>query len=118
LITNPLEIKQLAPLQYLNLQKSKLHGFDNILDEWAEIYESMSNVDEHIYKRLMDLSDMEEWIATLKQCNNKSAPDSSNIGYKLLKKAEKKAHEIFIKLANIIFNTAIFPEESVTNFCA
>jgi hypothetical protein len=59
----------------------------------------------------MDPPDMEEWLATLKQCNDKSAPGSSNIGYKLLKKAGQSAHEAFIKFAGIIFDTANFPEE-------
>jgi hypothetical protein len=115
LITDPQEIQQLAPLQYSDLQKSRQHGFDNLPDEWRNIYKPMLNLDEDIYKGIMDLPDMDEWITTLKQYNDKSALGSSNIGYKLLKKAGKKAYEVFIKFAGILFDTATFPKEWITS---
>ncbi|GBC51438.2 reverse transcriptase family protein [Rhizophagus irregularis DAOM 181602=DAOM 197198] len=90
LITEPEDIMNRADDQYVELQKHRSHEFDNISEEWAVHYAPIAEIDENIYKDIMEKSMQEEWFATLKECNDKSTPA-------------------------VIYRTATFPDEWVTS---
>ncbi|CAG8623627.1 1811_t:CDS:2 [Rhizophagus irregularis] len=115
LITEPENIMNRADDQYVELQKHQSHEFDNIPEEWAFHYASIAEIDENIYKDIMIKPTQEEWIATLKECNDKSAPGLSNIEYKLIKKAGPKTQTSLRSFAVLIYRTATFPDEWVTS---
>ncbi|PKY16126.1 hypothetical protein RhiirB3_428452 [Rhizophagus irregularis] len=100
--------------QYVELQKHRSHEFDNISEKWAVHYASIAKIDENIYKDIMTEPTQEEWIITLKKCNDKSAPGLLNIGYRLIKKAGPKTQTSLCSFAALIYRTAIFPDEWVT----
>ncbi|RGB27516.1 hypothetical protein C1646_673934 [Rhizophagus diaphanus] len=97
--------------QYVKLQKYQNHEFNNIPEEWAFYYAPIAEIDENIYKDIMTEPTQEEWIITLKECNDKSTPDLSNIGYKLIKKAGPKTQTKLRFFAVLIYCTATFPDE-------
>jgi exonuclease III/ribonuclease HI len=105
------DILKNAPKQYTDLQHKRNHGFDQMPEEWKQYYEPIDTISERIYENIMNKPTKDEWIDVLRECNDKSAPGLSNIGYKLIKKSGTKAHECFRQFAFIIFCTATFPEE-------
>lgn len=111
LITDPDEICRLAPSQFKDLQKKRMHKFDNLPEEWKAIYKPIESIREEYYDHILVEPTEQEWLDTLKSCNDKSAPGTSNIGYKLIKKASEQAQTIFRKFASLIFKTALFPQE-------
>ncbi|CAB4420996.1 unnamed protein product [Rhizophagus irregularis] len=115
LITEPEDIMNRADDQYVELQKHRSHEFDNIPEEWAVHYAPIAEIDENIYKDILTEPTQEEWIATLKECNDKSAPGLSNIGYKLIKKVGPKTQTSLRSFAALIYCTAVFPDEWVTS---
>ncbi|GES94770.1 RNA-directed DNA polymerase from mobile element jockey-like [Rhizophagus clarus] len=63
----------------------------------------------------MDAPMTDEWHSILRESNDKSAPRASGIGYKLIKKVGSKEHACFIHFVEVIFKTAIFPDEWTTS---
>lgn len=115
LITDPKEVLIQSDEQFIELQKKRNHKFDDLPDEWAKVYSPMDSIDQNIYNNILDTPEYDKWINILKECNDKSAPGFSNIGYKMIKKAGSKAHDVFRKFAHIIYNTATFPTEWTTS---
>lgn len=60
LVIEPDEIKRLAPLQYVKLQKKRNHKFDNFSNDWKTFYEPIPCINENIYCDLLALPNMEE----------------------------------------------------------
>lgn len=80
--------------------------------DWKSYYKPIKNIDLKIYINIMNIPSIDEWILiTLRECNNKSAPELFNIGYKMIKEAGTKTHKYLVKFTKIIFKTSIFLEE-------
>lgn len=54
------DILKHSPDQYIELQKAQNHGFNNIPDEWKPYYDPITNIDEKIYKKIMNCPTTEE----------------------------------------------------------
>ncbi|CAG8837945.1 37934_t:CDS:1, partial [Gigaspora margarita] len=61
-----------------------------MLDKWQEIYKPQGWINKCIYEELNRTVSEEEWSQTLTEVNLKSAPETSGIGYALIKGANSE----------------------------
>ena len=114
--TNPDDILELAPKQYNALLRPRNHGFDNLPDDWKEIYDPLQHFPDNIYDDLLLEPTYGEWHEAMKKkCSLNTAPGISGITYLLIKKLHPKVHELLRTFAGIIYRTAIIPMEWKTS---
>ena len=88
LITEPEALKTHCDDTFTLQFKARQHLFDTDTDTWAqwkEEYTPQSHINPEIYSKLLTEPTLSEWDDTVKDCNDKSAPGISGIGFKMLK---------------------------------
>jgi hypothetical protein len=73
--TNPDDILSLAPKQYSALLRPRNHGFDNLPDEWKEIYNPLQHFPDNIYDELLLEPTHGEWHEAMKKCSLNTAQE-------------------------------------------
>ncbi|GES86818.1 hypothetical protein GLOIN_2v1765743 [Rhizophagus clarus] len=89
------EVQTEAINTFSALFRSRNHKFENLPEQWKDIYEPRADINPQIYDRLSDTPTEQEWNEMLNTTNDKSVPGISNISYKLIKKAGVKVNELF-----------------------
>ncbi|GES89606.1 Down syndrome cell adhesion molecule-like protein Dscam2 [Rhizophagus clarus] len=82
---------------------SRNHKFENLPEQWKDIYEPRADINPQIYDRLSDTPTEQEWNKMLNTTNDKSASGISNISYKLIKKAGVKVNELFRQYTGLCY---------------
>src|SRR5438045_3944332 len=70
-----------------------------------------TRIDPAIYNDLTSEPTIDKWNDTIKECNDKSAPGISGVGFKMLKHLPLSLKRILCKLSAIIFRIGIVPEQ-------
>ena len=87
LLTDPEEIAAEAPKQYTALLTKRLHRFNEMSDEWKEVYRPSPTIDPTWFAHLMDKPSHDEWMSAVRSTSSTSAPELSGIGYRVIKRA-------------------------------
>jgi len=114
LITDPDELKEHCDATFAQQFKSRQHLFDSDTDTWAQWrdeYAPLSHFNPDIYKDLTNEPTTIEWQDTIKECNDKSAPGISGVGFKMLKHLPTSLVRILCKLCFLFFQTGIVSEQ-------
>src|SRR6185437_9387621 len=107
--TNPDDILELAPKQYNALLRPRNHGFDNLPDDWKEIYDPLHHFPDNIYDDLLLEPTYGEWHEAMKKCSLNTAPGISGITYLLIKKLYPKVHELLRTLQELFTKQPLYP---------
>ncbi|GES94273.1 exodeoxyribonuclease III [Rhizophagus clarus] len=97
------EVQTEAINTFSALFRSRNHKFENLPEQWKDIYEPRADINPQIYDRLSDTPTEQEWNEMLNTTNDKSAPGISNISYKLIKKAGVKVNELFRQYTGLCY---------------
>jgi hypothetical protein len=65
LLVDPEDVLNHSPEQYVELQKKRNYGFNNISDEWKTWYDPIPSIDDNIYNNIMDIPSEDEWFDIL-----------------------------------------------------
>ncbi|GET56608.1 reverse transcriptase family protein [Rhizophagus irregularis DAOM 181602=DAOM 197198] len=103
LLNSKEEVHTEAINAYSSLFRSRNHKFENLPEQWKEIYELRKDINPEIYEHLNDIPTEQEWYEMLETMNDKSAPGISNISYKLIKKAGAKANDLFRQYTGLCY---------------
>lgn len=103
LLNSKEEVHAEAINAYSSLFRSRNHKFENLSEQQKEIYEPRKDINLEIYEHLNDIPTEQEWYEMLETMNDKSAPDISNISYKLIKKAGAKANDLFRQYTGLCY---------------
>ena len=66
--TNPDDILKLAPKQYSALLRPRQHQFDNMDDDWKNVYSPLQHFPDDIYSDLLTAPSFGEWQAAINKC--------------------------------------------------
>jgi len=113
--TNPDDILTLAPKQYSALLRPRKHQFDELPDDWKEIYDPLQHFPDNVYEDLLTEPSYKEWHEATNKCSLNTAPGISGITYLLIKKLHPNVQETLRKFAGIIYRTAFIPVEWKTS---
>src|SRR2546430_17486164 len=94
LLTDPDEIAAEALNQYKSLLTKRLYCYDNMSEEWKEIYKPSPTIDPTWFNHLMDKPAHDEWISAIRSTSLTSAPGLSRIGYRVIKRASSHTHNV------------------------
>ncbi|CAB4403292.1 unnamed protein product [Rhizophagus irregularis] len=97
------EVQAEAINTFSSLFRARNHKFENLPEQWKDIYEPRADIDPRIYDHLDDVLTEQEWNEMLNTMNDKSAPGISNISYKLIKKAGVKVNELFRQYTGLCY---------------
>ncbi|CAB5124077.1 unnamed protein product [Rhizophagus irregularis] len=95
LLNSKEEVQVEAINTFSSIFRSKNHKFENLPEQWKDIYKPRADIDLQIYDHLDDMPIEQEWNEMLNTMNDKSALGISNISYKLIKKADAEVNELF-----------------------
>ncbi|UZO19771.1 uncharacterized protein OCT59_011042 [Rhizophagus irregularis] len=95
LLNSKEEVQAEAINTFSSIFRSKNHKFENLPEQWKDIYKPRADIDLQIYDHLDDMPIEQEWNEMLNTMNDKSALGISNISYKLIKKADAEVNELF-----------------------
>jgi exonuclease III len=109
LITDEKQILKECRTQFVELTKTRRHGFDNITPTWKKAYEPITTISSSIYGDLMSAPTLAEWQQLLNGTSNDSAPGASNIGYAMLKKCGVRMTQELLKFGELIFTSGCIP---------
>jgi hypothetical protein len=96
---------------FSELFRSRNHKFENLPEQWKDIYEPRADINPQIYDQLGDIPTEQEWNEMLNTMNDKSAPGISNISYILIKKAGVKVNELFRQYTSLCYYLQDIPEK-------
>ena len=96
LITDPNKIKELTN-KHFQTCPGAINEEKEIPDPWKHQYEPQQHINDNIYKNLMDLPTLEEWVNIIKQLPNEKATGPSLISNEMLKHLGPVAQEFLWK---------------------
>ncbi|GBC27644.1 uncharacterized protein OCT59_013286 [Rhizophagus irregularis] len=97
------EVQVEAINTFSSLFRVRNHKFENLPEQWKDIYKPQADIDLRIYDHLNDVLTEQEWNEMLNTINDKSALGISNISYKLIKKAGVKVNELFRQYTGLCY---------------
>ncbi|GBC39983.1 RNA-directed DNA polymerase from mobile element jockey-like [Rhizophagus irregularis DAOM 181602=DAOM 197198] len=103
LLNSKEEVQAEAINAFSSIFRSRNHKFENLPEQWRDIYEPRADIDLQVYDHLDDMPTEQEWNEMLNTMNDKSAPGISNISYKLIKKAGAEVNELFRRYTGLCY---------------
>ncbi|PKY33207.1 hypothetical protein RhiirB3_394622, partial [Rhizophagus irregularis] len=103
LLNSKEEVQAEAINAFSSIFCSRNHKFENLPEQWRDIYEPRADIDLQVYDHLDDMLTEQEWNEMLNTMNDKSAPGISNISYKLIKKAGAEVNELFRRYTGLCY---------------